>query len=364
MRKLENTTLTCLSVRISLNRHTQQQQHKPQPQHKTSSRMLSAPEATAQQLHKASHGTKREIGARPEVFGERVTADHLIAESAKLQGFLGNQGAVIVHVRATRLAREAPKQPQQLHKTDAHHLSRSAPAHSKTDTPHLFGSAPVDDAVTKTSQDELSEREATPDPAEASAPASRRATPLPGSDDPWLDGVLGQQTASKKTDTTAKLPSHTRDQHYEELTGKGVSESKMTARGVSCFRMRSQPLTSLYVEAQEAAKIKPTRGSSALGSGDAWPARKPAMSCEKASPMGIYCLALLYCKGVDETLNHGEETHAPGSDAEDNIELGRSRSTPPFSRTARGRNDGNNTSWDAREQATSAATLSNHMHDT
>ncbi len=42
------------------------------------------------QLHKTSHGTKREIGARPEVFGGQVPADHLIAESAKLgEAFLG-----------------------------------------------------------------------------------------------------------------------------------------------------------------------------------------------------------------------------------------------------------------------------------
>ena len=70
-----------------------------------------------------------------------------------------------------------------------------------------------------------------------------------------------------------------------------------------------------YAKAQEAAEVVPNRGGAA-GSGDADPLPKPSMSCVYACPMGAYGL-LLQCKGVSETLAHGEETNAPGSEADD-----------------------------------------------
>ena len=33
--------------------------------------------------------------------------------------------------------------------------------------------------------------------------------------------------------------------------------------------------------------------------------------------MGIYGLTMLYCKGVEESLNRGDETHAPPTDTDD-----------------------------------------------
>ncbi len=69
-----------------------------------------------------------------------------------------------------------------------------------------------------------------------------------------------------------------------------------------------------YVKAQEAAQIVPNRGGSA-GSRDPYP-RKPAMTCVSACPMGAYGL-LMQCKGVAETIAHGDDTNAPGSEADD-----------------------------------------------
>ena len=75
-----------------------------------------------------------------------------------------------------------------------------------------------------------------------------------------------------------------------------------------------------YEEAKEAAQVQFGRGSGSAGSGDPYPTRKPAMTCEKAAPMGLYGLVLVSCKGVEETINRGEETDAPPSD-EENIDF-------------------------------------------
>jgi hypothetical protein len=57
---------------------------------------------TVGKMIRRQHGRKREVGTKPTVFGEQVTADHLIAESEKSQSFLGHKDAVIVYDRATR----------------------------------------------------------------------------------------------------------------------------------------------------------------------------------------------------------------------------------------------------------------------
>ena len=71
-----------------------------------------------------------------------------------------------------------------------------------------------------------------------------------------------------------------------------------------------------YATALEGSELLPNRGGGAQGSGDVWPRPKPAMSLVSISPMGIYGL-LLHCKGVEENVAHGDDTHAPGSDADD-----------------------------------------------
>ncbi len=67
------------------------------------------------------------------------------------------------------------------------------------------------------------------------------------------------------------------------------------------------------IEAQEAAHIIPNRGGSA-DSGVPYP-HKPTMTCVSACPIGAYGL-LMQCKGVAETIAQGEDTNAPGSDAD------------------------------------------------
>ena len=71
-----------------------------------------------------------------------------------------------------------------------------------------------------------------------------------------------------------------------------------------------------YATAVEGLELLPNRGGGAQGSGDVWPRPKPAMSLVSISPMGIYGL-LLHCKGVEENVAHGDDTQAPGSEADD-----------------------------------------------
>ncbi len=73
-----------------------------------------------------------------------------------------------------------------------------------------------------------------------------------------------------------------------------------------------------YEEEKEAANVQFGRGTGSAGSADPYP--KPAMTCLAAAPMGIYGLILASCKGVEETINRGDETDAPPSD-EENIEF-------------------------------------------
>ncbi len=48
-----------------------------------------------------SHGKRRDIGWKPTMFGEQITADHLIAESERSQSFLGDKDAIVVYDRGT-----------------------------------------------------------------------------------------------------------------------------------------------------------------------------------------------------------------------------------------------------------------------
>jgi hypothetical protein len=72
-----------------------------------------------------------------------------------------------------------------------------------------------------------------------------------------------------------------------------------------------------YEKSKKASAIEPTEGTKASGSGGTgYPKPKPSMTCVSAAPMGIYGM-LLKCTGVEESLNQGEETNAPGSEADD-----------------------------------------------
>ena len=70
-----------------------------------------------------------------------------------------------------------------------------------------------------------------------------------------------------------------------------------------------------YATAKEAAEVVSNRGGAA-GSRDPYPKPKPSMTCVAACPMGAYGL-LMHCKGVEECVARGDDTQAPGSEADD-----------------------------------------------